>query len=489
MNFNIIKKISSGSFGIVYLIKYNNDYAALKRINLNDLHYDDYRRQLHELNILFFNNSPYLLKGLDININNSQYLEIVTPYYDGGTLENFILTHKSCNKQINSTIIKNLLINLCMGIKYLHDNDIIHRDLKPANILIDNKIDPKKAIIIDFGISTILNNNKTDFAKTKIGTPYFMSPEQVEINKKYNSKCDVWALGCILYELVTLDKPFRAVNIQSLNIKIIKSDYKPIVNTFNDLDIELFKKIIQMCLIKCEDRRASIDDILEISEIKKKIDITVNKKVIPALPCGAPFNVARCAPVNINKNFVTKIDIINYVNSYNKKSVELPALPCGFINARVDKCAPKIVDNNIYRPSYIPNKLPALPCGPNDQFAKCAPALPCGFINARVDKCAPKIIDNNIPVKTPASPCESNVVKCAPALPCGFINARVDKCAPKIIDNKRYPNLFRPSYIPVKTPALPCGFIKACVDKCAPPKIINRYYLPKVVYGDSNNGK
>ena len=479
MNFNIIKKISSGSFGIVYLIKYNNDYAALKRINLNDLHYDDYRRQLHELNILFFNNSPYLLKGLDININNSQYLEIVTPYYDGGTLENFILTHKSCNKQINSTIIKNLLINLCMGIKYLHDNDIIHRDLKPANILIDNKIDPKKAIIIDFGISTILNNNKTDFAKTKIGTPYFMSPEQVEINKKYNSKCDVWALGCILYELVTLDKPFRAVNIQSLNIKIIKSDYKPIVNTFNDLDIELFKKIIQMCLIKCEDKRASIDDILEISEIKKKIDITVNKKVIPALPCGAPFNkvnslvvlseprsnVVRYAPAN--KNFVTKIDVINYVNSYNKKSVELPALPskcalpalpCGFINARVDKCAPKIVDNNIYRPSYIPNKLPALPCGPNDQFARCAP----------------KIIDNNIPVKTPALPCESNVVKCV---------------SPKIVDNKKYPNLFRPSYIPVKTPALPCGFIKACVDKCAPPKIINRYYLPKVVYGDSNNGK
>ena len=400
MNFNIIKKISSGSFGIVYLIKYNNDYAALKRINLNDLHYDDYRRQLHELNILFFNNSPYLLKGLDININNSQYLEIVTPYYDGGTLENFILNHKSCNKQINSTNIKNLLINLCMGIKYLHDNDIIHRDLKPANILIDNKIDPKKAIIIDFGVSTILNNNKTDFAKTKIGTPYFMSPEQVEINKKYNSKCDVWALGCILYELVTLDKPFKAANIQSLNIKIIKSDYKAIVNTFNDLDIELFKKIIQMCLLKCEDKRASIDDILEISEIKKKIDITVNKKVIPALPCG--FNV--------------------------------------------DKCAPKIVDNNIYRPSYIPNKLPALPCGPNDQFARCAPVLPCG----------------------------PNVARCA---------------SPKIVDNKRYPNLFRPSYIPVKTPALPCRFIKACVDKCAPPKIINRYYLPKIVYGDSNNGK
>jgi NIMA (never in mitosis gene a)-related kinase len=407
MNFNIIKKISSGSFGIVYLIKYNNDYAALKRINLNDLNYDDYRRQLHELNILFYNNSPYLLKGLDININNSQYLEIVTPYYEGGTLENYILTHRSCNKQINTTIIKNLLINLCIGIKYLHDNDIIHRDLKPANILLDNKTDPKKAIIIDFGVSTILNNNKIDLAKTKIGTPYFMSPEQVEINKKYNSKCDVWALGCILYELVTLDKPFRAANIQSLNIKIIKSDYKPLVNTFNDPDIELFKKIIQMCLVKCEDKRASIDDILEISEIKKKIDTLVNQKVTPDLPCGAPFNkdkslvvslkqsLSHEVPTTINKNLFTKLDIINYVNTYkNKDKVVLPKI------------------DNIYRPSYV---------------------------------------------KSQAIPCESNV---ALAAPCGApfnqvknLEAKPVLSEPRFTNNK-YPHLFRPSYIPLKSPLI-----------------------------------
>jgi serine/threonine protein kinase len=435
MNFNIIKKISSGSFGIVYLIKYNNDYAALKRINLNDLNYDDYRRQLHELNILFFNNSPYLLKGLDININNSQYLEIVTPYYEGGTLENYIMTHKSCNKQINSTIIKNLLLNLCMGIKYLHDNDIIHRDLKPANILLDNKTDPKKAIIIDFGVSTILNNNKTDLAKTKIGTPYFMSPEQVEINKKYNSKCDVWALGCILYELVTLDKPFRAANIQSLNIKIIKSDYKPIVNTFNDPDIELFKKIIQICLVKCEDKRASIDDIIEISEIKKKIDNLVNQTVAPALPCGAPFNkikslvvlseprssFAKYPPTSINKNFYTKTDIINYVNTYkDKDKVVLPKI------------------DNIYRPSYVKSQA----VSSDSNVAKIvAPAAPCGASFNEV---------KSLKAKPVLSEPRSNVVRCSPAAPCG---SNVVRCSPRFTNNK-YPHLFRPSYIPLKSPLI-----------------------------------
>jgi len=428
MNFNIIKKISSGSFGIVYLIKYNNDYAALKQINLNDLHYSDYKRQLHELNILFFNDSPHLLKGLDMNINNSQYLEIITPYYEGGTLENYIMTHKSCNKQINTTNIKNLLINLCMGIKYLHDNDIIHRDLKPANILLDNKNDPKKAIIIDFGVSTILNDNKIDLAKTKIGTPYFMSPEQVEINKKYNSKCDVWALGCILYELVTLDKPFRAANIQSLNIKILKSDYKPIVNTFNDPDIELFNKIIHMCLIKCEYKRASIDDILEISEIKKKIDNSVNKKVISAVPCESSFT--KCISASINKNFYTKADIINYVTTYkNKDKVVLPKI------------------DNIYRPSYVPVKSP----DSLETKLKDTPAAPCG---SNVVRCSP------------AAPCGSNVVRCSPAAPCG---SNVVRCSPRIIDNKRYPHLFRPSYIPIKSPS------------------INKNYLPKI--SDNINNK
>jgi serine/threonine protein kinase len=426
MNFNIIKKISSGSFGIVYLIKYNNDYAALKRINLNDLHNNDFRRQLHELNILFYNNSPHLLKGLDLNIYNSQYLEIVTPYYEGGTLENYIMTHKSCNKQINSTIIKNLLINLCMGIKYLHDNDIIHRDLKPANILLDNKTDPKKAVIIDFGISMILEDSKTDLAKTKIGTPYFMSPEQVEINKKYNSKCDVWALGCILYELVTLDKPFKAANIQSLNIKIIKSDYKPIVNTFNDPDIELFKKIINMCLIKSEDLRASIDDILEIGEIKKKVENINNKKIIQAMPCEASFNkvkiFTKCAPISMNKNFYTKTDIINYVTTYkNKDKVILPKI------------------DNIYRPSYVPVKSPS--------------SLGTPRILTKLKEVP--ILPNN-PV---ILPCGSNVVRCSPAAPCG---SNVVRCSPRIIDNKRYPHLFRPSYVPIKSP------------------LINKNYLPKI---------
>jgi serine/threonine protein kinase len=236
-----------------------------------------------------------------------------------------------------------------------------------------------------------------------------MSPEQIEINKKYNSKCDVWALGCILYELVTLDKPFKAANIQSLNIKIIKSDYKPIINTFNDPDIELFKKIINMCLIKSEDLRASIDDILELGEIKKKVENIDNKKIIQGMPCGESFNkvksLAKCAPASMNKNFYTKTDIINYVTTYkNKDKVVLPKI------------------DNIYRPSYVPVKSPSS-------------------------------------LGTPAAPCGSNVVRCSPAAPCG---SNVVRCSPRIIDDKRYPHLFRPSYIPIKSP------------------IINRNYLPKI---------
>ncbi len=144
MGFKIIKTIGSGSFGTVYLVQNDSlNNFALKRINLNELAHNDFRRQLHEISVLFFNKCPYLLKGLDINIINSHYLDIVTPYYDGGTLDNFISLHKSTGRKINPEVILDLFTDIAIGLKYLHANDIIHRDIKPANILVDHKSNQK----------------------------------------------------------------------------------------------------------------------------------------------------------------------------------------------------------------------------------------------------------------------------------------------------------------------------------------------------------
>jgi len=100
----------------------------------------------------------------------------------------------------------------------LHINSVIHRDLKPANILLNDKDNPTKIVICDFGASICLLDNINAYCCTKIGTPYFMSPEQNNSNC-YDKKTDIWSLGCILYELITLEKPFEANNINMLNQK------------------------------------------------------------------------------------------------------------------------------------------------------------------------------------------------------------------------------------------------------------------------------
>ena len=183
-----------------------------------------------------------------------------------------------------------------------------------------------------------------------------MSPEQAEQNRKYNNKCDMWALGCILYELVTLEKPFVAHNINALNQKKLTSNYKEISNPHNDPNIELFKIIIHACLTKSDYRRASITDITNLSEINKKInqlDLT-NKKML--------------LPPSINKYSITKNELINSVdliksylrklkiNKIVEKTEKVHKVKTNDIVEQAHKVESEL---NVIKPSKY--KLPALP--------------------------------------------------------------------------------------------------------------------------------
>lgn len=91
----------------------------------------------------------------------------------------------------------------------------------------------------DFGISKVLENSITS-AKTVVGTPYYLSPEACE-NNPYNSKSDIWALGCVLYELCTLKHAFDASNLLGLVFKIVKGSYDPIPDIYTENLKDLIK--------------------------------------------------------------------------------------------------------------------------------------------------------------------------------------------------------------------------------------------------------
>ena len=119
-----------------------------------------------------------------------------------------------------------------------------------------------------------------DKAATMVGTPYYMSPEMYE-NKPYTHKSDIWALGCILYELCTLKRAFDGSNIMALIFQIIKSEVKPIPKIYSkDLQI-LVKKILN----KDPKVRPSISQIFKQKIIRKTmknfVEAPLKKPVIP----------------------------------------------------------------------------------------------------------------------------------------------------------------------------------------------------------------
>ena len=108
-----------------------------------------------------------------------------------------------------------ILIGAVAGLKKLHDLKIFHRDIKSANLFLEQD---GAVRLGDMNVSKVA---KAGFLYTQTGTPYYASPE-VWNDKPYNSKSDIWSLGCVLYESLTLVPPFRAQNMNDLYKKVVK---------------------------------------------------------------------------------------------------------------------------------------------------------------------------------------------------------------------------------------------------------------------------
>lgn len=151
-----------------------------------------------------------------------------------------------------------IFTHIVLAVHEIHkrkEGKILHRDIKPANIFLDQYNNVKLG---DFGFSKRLTDEAA-YAYTNIGTPYYMSPEQINENK-YNEKSDIWSLGCLLYEMACLSPPFTATNSLSLAMKIKNGKFERIPNQYSD---ELMRVII-WCLHKNMESRPQTEDLLNI---------------------------------------------------------------------------------------------------------------------------------------------------------------------------------------------------------------------------------
>ncbi len=213
-DFTPIKLIGKGSYGNVFLVRFNknNNLYAMKVLSKSQLRQQNQEKNTKsERNLMVQINCPFIV-NIKFAFQNESKLFLVQEFLQGGDL----FFHIHINSRFTNERTKFYIIELVLALEFLHKNNMLYRDLKPENILIGADGHIK---LTDFGLSKILPN--VDKAYTICGTVQYLAPEILS-GEGYNLSVDWWSLGCIMYEMLVGRFPFRFQKDGKLNIEVYK---------------------------------------------------------------------------------------------------------------------------------------------------------------------------------------------------------------------------------------------------------------------------
>ena len=246
----LVKKKDDGKLYTLKSVKVDENNQKEKELFFNELRI---LVPLTHKNIIWYKEAFY--------DKETKTLNMVIEYVDGGDLSMRIKMAKEKKLYFKEKVIWRIFLQILDGLNYLHKKYIIHRDLKTSNIYLT-----KKGIVKITGLNVGKNIEDIGMALTQIGTPYFTAPEIWE-QKPYDYKCDIWSLGCILYEMTTLHVPFLGLDMKELYQNIINSNYKPIPNIYS----KELNEIIKLTLNKNPMDRPFAENLLNNKIILEKI--------------------------------------------------------------------------------------------------------------------------------------------------------------------------------------------------------------------------
>lgn len=264
-DFTIDKFLGKGSYGAVYKCTRKDDGLpyAMKQINTRNMSHKERQDSVNEIRILASVVNPYVIRFCEAFVEEDM-LYIITEYANHGDLFKRLGRLKQRHQSLPEDACWIYFIQLCLGVQALHRNNILHRDLKSANVFLASH---NRLKIGDLGVAKLLRAQEA-YAKTQIGTPYYVSPELWK-NKPYNSKSDVWALGCLLYEMVELKPPFDSTNMRGLARKVLRGVY-PTISTHYSPEIS---QMIESLLVVNPNERPSVDEVLQMDSIVRRMSM------------------------------------------------------------------------------------------------------------------------------------------------------------------------------------------------------------------------
>eukprot|EP00051_Salpingoeca_urceolata_P019247 m.278577 g.278577 ORF g.278577 m.278577 type:complete len:1066 (-) comp19383_c1_seq3:76-3273(-) len=274
-SYAVLEKLGQGSFGCVYRVRKQgaNSMFALKEIpTRNPAAFGaTEEEQEHCLELVLTEvkmiqkqlNHPNVVryyKSFTEGDGASRKLYILMELAEGASLQDHFNSLQEKHQTMPDQRVWHIFCQLCQALRYLHkDQHVMHRDLTPSNIVLDWN---DKVKIADFGLARVWRPDaSSQFAQSSVGTLQYSCPEVIT-HDKYDEKADIWALGCLLYQMLTLRVPFVSNNLLTLARKIVEAHYEPIPPSAGRSP--LLTQTVSACLMP---KPADRPDILQVCSL------------------------------------------------------------------------------------------------------------------------------------------------------------------------------------------------------------------------------
>ena len=243
----------------------------MKETNVRNLSQQERQDAVNEIRLLASVQQNTAISGFHEAFIDGNRLCIVMEYAPFGDLSRALRKRQAQRKLLPEDLIWSYFIQIARGLQALHSQKILHRDVKTANVL---RMSGEVVKLGDLGVAKLMKNNMTN---TQIGTPHYMPPE-VWRNRPYTFNSDVWALGCVLFEMCTFTVPFEARSMEELRFKVMKGKIPALPQVYSG-DMQ---KMVKWLMILEPSQRPNIDAVLDHPSVRRRAHLAPEPE--PAVP-------------------------------------------------------------------------------------------------------------------------------------------------------------------------------------------------------------
>ncbi|MCI0697475.1 protein kinase [candidate division KSB1 bacterium] len=296
-HYKILEKLGGGGMGVVYKaqdLKLDR-FVALKFLPHHlSADEEEKKRFIHEAKAASALDHPNICVIHEIDETEDGQIFICMAYYEGETLKKRIASGEGRREKgegraapiaprsspfgmtagLPLTEVIDIANQIAQGLARAHEHGITHRDIKPANVMITKDGVIK---IVDFGLAKLAGQERITKSGMTVGTVAYMSPEQAQ-GIDVDHRTDIWALGIVLYEMVTGQLPFLGEYEQAVVYSIVNEDAKPVTSQRTDAPLEL-ERIVNKAMAKnLDERYQRVDEmLLDLKALRKDIESGISR--------------------------------------------------------------------------------------------------------------------------------------------------------------------------------------------------------------------